>query len=517
MKNLSPPPVSSAAGATNTQDNALEAKEQLRLYVDDFLLWRSRAKHLEALLIDLGYPPQPGLHAEIPSSCGSPSSKEHKHPEAPQRQNVDDKKQEVGPRTSVAEGPVEYGGSTQAGDAKGLSIPEKYARYFETTTGGYPTPPSNAALPGTQRTEGSDLDSETAAAAAAWSTRAAIAGPSSSSSSSPAYFQRSMKAQQDISVRLGKDLARARADLQSIYESNQAKARRGGGEASTCPGLLSESDGKSEAASSERAQGHGTGRNGGDSRSREDERQVQHRTAVQGVAKQHYVSAPAASFPQGSHMARVLAALLGEDSTANGMTVGGLSEDASTPALRLADYPPMLQAVFGGGAAAPTLPDPAVAHRRRVMVSEAPRGQTGQGYGDDDEGGRFPTQPRSHRRTLTEEKQQARTTESQAQVDRRHGPGATEENCSEGQIHNRTCGRSGGGGDAGCRPEDKAAVEGVSGIPDDVDPGRRESRSLARAFRGYEAKSSLLQRWLGEKKSPSPPPSPSPSRAMPVT
>ncbi|CAM9878450.1 unnamed protein product [Ectocarpus sp. 8 AP-2014] len=488
------------------QDNALEAKEQLRLYVDDFLLWRNRAKHLEALLIGLGHPPQPGLHTETTLLCGSPSSKEHKRPETPHRQNVDDKEQEADPRTPVAGEPVEYGGSMQAGDdGKGLSIPEKYARYFETTTGGYPAPPSNAAFPGTQRTEGSELDSETATAAAAWSTRAAMAESSSSSSSSRAYFQRSMKAQQEISIRLGKDLARARADLQSIYESNKAKARRGGGETSTCRGsLLHETDGKSEAASSERAQGIGTGRNGGDSPS--DERRVQDRTAVQGV------SAPAATFPEGSHMARVLAVLLGEDSTANGTAVAGLS-DAPTPSLRLTDYPQMLQAVFGGGPAAP-LPDSAVTHRRRVMVSEAPqRGQTGQGYGDDDEG-RFPTQPPSHSRALTEEKQQARTTQSHARVDRRHGPGATGRNCTEVQVHNRTCGGNGGRGDAGCRPQDKAAVEGASGIPDDVDPGGgRESRSLARAFRGYEAKSPLLQRWLGEKKSPSP----SPSRTMPVT
>lgn len=495
------------------QENALETKDQLRLYVDDFLLWRNRAKHLEALLIDLGHPPQPGLHAETPLSCGSPSSKEHKRPEAPQRQNVDDKEQEADPRTPVAGEPVEYGGSMQAGDdAQGLSIPEKYARYFETTTGGYPGPPSNASFPGTQRTEGSELDSETAAAAAAWSTRAAMAESFSSSSSSRAYFQRSMKAQQQISARLGKDLARARADLQSIYERNKAKARRDGGETSTCRGsLLHETDGKSEAASSERAQGNGTGRKVGDSPSREDERRVQDRTAVQGVATQDNVSAPAASFPEGSHMARVLAVLLGEDSTANGTGVAGLS-DASTPSLRLTDYPQMLQAVFGGGPEA-SLPDSAVAHGRRVMVSEAPqRAQTGQGYGDDE--GRFPTQPPSHRRILTEEKQQDRTTLSHARVDRSYGPGATEENCTEVQLHNRTCGRNGGRGHAGCRPEDKAAVEGASGIPDDVDPGGgRESRSLARAFRGYEAKSSLLQRWLGEKKSPSP----SPSRAMPVT
>ncbi|CAN0291904.1 unnamed protein product, partial [Ectocarpus sp. 12 AP-2014] len=490
------------------QENAHEAKDQLRLYVDDFLLWRNRAKHLEALLIDLGHPPQPGIHAETPLSYGLPSSKGHKRPEAPQRQNVDDKEQEVDPRTPVAGGPLQYGGRMQAGeDANGLSIPEKYARYFETTTGGYPAPPSNAAFSGTQRTEGSELDSETATAAAAWSTRAAMAESSSSSSSSRAYFQRSMKAQQEISVRLGKDLARARADLQSIYESNQAKARRGGGETSTYRGSLPhETDGKSEAASAERAQRSGAQKKVGDSPSREDERRVQDRTAVQGVATQDNVSAPSASFPEGSHMARVLAVLLGEDSTANGTGVAGLS-DASTPSLRLTDYPRMLQAVFGGGPEA-SLPDSGVAHMRRAMVSEAPqRGQTGQGYGDDE--GRFPKQPRSHSRTLTEEKQQARTTLSHARLDRRHGPGATEV-----QVHNRICGGNSGRGNAGCRPQDKAAVEGASGIPDDVDPGGgRESRSLATAFRGYEAKSSLLQRWLGEKKSPSP----SPSRAMPAT
>ncbi|CAM9971170.1 unnamed protein product [Ectocarpus fasciculatus] len=491
------------------QDTALETKDQLRLYVDDFLLWRNRAKHLEALLIDLGHPPQPGFHAETPLSCGSPSSKEHKRPEAPRQQNIHDNEQEVDPRTSVAEEPVEYGGSMQAGDAKALSIPEKYARYFETTTGGNPALPSNAAFPGTHRTQqGSELDSETAAAAAAWSTRAAIAGPSSSSSSSRAYFQRSMKAQQEISVRLGKDLARARADLQSIYESNQATARRGGGDNSTCRGLLPETGGTSEAVSSEGAQGNGTtGRNDGDSPSHEDERRVQDRTAVQGVATQDNVSAPAASFPQGSHMARVLAVLLGEDSTSNGTGVPEFL-DASTPSRRLTDYPPMLQAVFGGGPAAP-LPDSVVAPRRRVMVSGAQRGQTGQGCGDDD-GGRFPTQPRSHRRTLTEEQQQARPTAIHPQVDRRHGAGATE-NCTEARVLNRTCGGNGDRGSAGCRPEDKAAVERGSGEPDDVDPGGRESRSLAKAFRGYEAKSSLLQRWLGEKRYPSP------SRAMPVT
>ncbi|CAM9360362.1 unnamed protein product, partial [Ectocarpus sp. 4 AP-2014] len=498
------------------QDNALETKDQLRLYVDDFLLWRNRAKHLEAILIDLGHPPQPGLHAETVLSHGSPSSKEHKRPKAPQRQNVDDKEQEVDPRTPVAEGPVKHGGSMQAGDdANDLSIPEKYARYFETTTGGYPAPPSNGALAGTQRTEGSELDLETATAAAAWSTRAAMAESSSSSSSSRAYFQRSMKAQQEISVRLGKDLARARADLQSIYESNKARAKRSGGETSTYRGSLPhETDGKSEVASSERAQRTGTGRKVGDSSSREDERRVQDRTAVQGVATQDNISAPAAcSFPEGSHMARVLAVLLGEDSTANGTGIAGLSDASTTPSLRLTDYPQMLQTVFGGKPEASLL-DSAMAHRRRVMVSEAPqRGQTGQGYGDHDERG-FPTQPCSHSRTLAEEKQQARTTLSHARVDRRHGPGATERNCTEVQVHNRICCGNGGRGNADCRPQDKAAVEGASGIPNDVDPGGgRESRSLATAFRGYEAKSSLLQRWLGEKKSPSP----SPPRAMPVS
>ncbi|CAM9397484.1 unnamed protein product, partial [Laminaria digitata] len=39
-----------------TQDDAREATEQLRFYVQDFLMWRDRAKRLETRMVELGHP-----------------------------------------------------------------------------------------------------------------------------------------------------------------------------------------------------------------------------------------------------------------------------------------------------------------------------------------------------------------------------------------------------------------------------------------------------------------------------
>lgn len=429
-------------------------------------------------------------------------------------------------------GITQTGNKNNDGEVAELSIPEKYARYFETTTGRYTAAPTRGgvALFGSPRIARGDRkgrsEAEAATAAAAWSTRSALAECSSSASSRVA-FQRSMKTQQEVSARLERDLAKARADLQSIYAGSRTKHGGGCGDGNVMGiGLLRRKEGRSGEIMAEEvvteADGDDDVGEGSDDDDKnpfnnptgEDNAQVQNSTTHGGHSAGEFEQDKASDYiaphiVEGSHMARVLAALLGADSTATATAMGRLS-DAPPPSLRLTDYPPMLQAVFGEdpAVALPLLAPTAASERPVVMGSDRRQARSGEtrlggagvlkkqqarswSYGPVPADGRQKRWARESRDVKVHEEDG-------------FGRGADKDAADELNMHpaatNMGSGACGGGRDA-----DRWGEQNTSGGEAGVAPGVAEvsqSSSSTDAFRGYEAKSSLLQRWLAERVSP---------------
>eukprot|EP00752_Nemacystus_decipiens_P006460 g5818.t1 len=423
------------------QDDARETKKQLRLFVQDFLLWRDRAKRLEARQSDNEALPPP-QHSEgdgtEPVTTGTGL--------APQKGSAEDD-----------------AGLTQTGrngEPAVESIPEKYARYFETETGGYPIATADTAVFGPQRAgEPKDgpgaMETDTVAAAAAWSTRLAMTG--SSSAATRGHFQRSMKAQQAASARLEKDLVKARADLRSIYAGSRTADVGGGGKALNAglrPGTDEERLGNalSEGEELDEVDGGGGAGSNGNQCSPESPTDEEERSGGVSTKEVPYESVPNSHAVEGSHLARVLAALLGGDPAGRG-------SDAPTLSLRLKDFPPELQSVFGGGPAA------ANASEFRATSSKGAHtrcGETGL------------SQPRQR----YERESPMEVFESRLG---RAGRAAASEN---GRVLAVSTGHA---GTDGCGQRERQREEG------------QERCSFTGAFHGYKAKSSLLQRWLDEK------------------
>lgn len=463
------------------QDDARETKDQLRLYVQDFLLWRDRAKRLESRKVD--------PEAATPQQHSEGGGTEPATTEA---------------SLAAKKGFAEHAGSTQTGrndeELADDSIPEKYARYFETDTGGYPITPTNAALFGMQEAEGPQKEGpeamETSTAAAAWSTRLAMTGSSSSSASSRAHFQRSMKAQQAASARLEKYLMKARADLQSIYAGNRTADVGGGGGGSGGGGKAVSAvlrPGTKERLGIALSEGafdevDGDGGEGGNGSQCPPESPTSEEKRSGGAYMQEKTGESVATrVAEGSHLARVLAVLLGGDPTAAEAVAGRVSDAPSLP-LRLTDFPATLQAVFGEGPAATSAAAATAAFEHRVVSSKG-------------------AHERSEETRLRRQKRRwAR--ECPVEIDRKSDFGLARKAAANGHSGHPAANTTGrvhhvdGCGRKEPRPETGLPSAGASPAVSGVAEGR-ESCSLTRAFHGYKAKSSLLERWLAERVSPS--------------
>ncbi|CAM9796433.1 unnamed protein product [Scytosiphon promiscuus] len=451
------------------QDDSREAKEQLHLYVQDFLLWRDRAKRLGAREVQAGCPAHSKRHAEAPPACDSPS-------EPLQQRAADDIQRTTGAKDEDKS--IEHASSAQAREpevSSDLSIPEKYARYFETTTGGCASAAPSTEPVRLRQGDTPEGEPEAAAAAAAWSTRSAMAG-ALSSPSSRAYFQRSMKAQQEISHRLERDLVRARADLQAIYAGS--RTRSSGESRSTRTEKNRDDDSQAREESCQILEG--VDPDAGDA---PDQQVVPDAAACTSVARHSYTG-------------RVLAALLGGDLAASPRTTASGLPGASIRTLRLSDYPPALQAVFSEWpAAVPLPPAPAASPNRRLRGAEAPHHDRS----------RVPSRSPSWRAAPHTDENEGREQESLIGVDKNGSPPAKNaaalvagENSSSSADANAAGKTS---GVLGARGSDHQSADMATAAE-----GMRGGCSVSGAFRGYEAKSPFLRRWLGERFSPSPQP-----------
>lgn len=336
---------------------------------------------------------------------------------------------------------------------------------------------------------GSEVAEAAEAAAAAWSTRLAMAG--SSSSSSRAHFQRSMEAQQAASARLEKDLMKARADLQSIYAGSSRTAGGGGGEA-TRAGLCSGTEEIVGIALSEGAVdevGGDGGGGGSENRCPPGTPAGEEKHSEGGLHQEAAGNSVATHVVEGSHLARVLAVLLGGDPTTPEKTVVGRVSDAPPLSLRLADFPPALQAVFRQGSAAGS---PADALKHRVVSSRGAH------------------ERRKEEDLKHQKRKQARENAAEIGKTELGLAGKLAWNLNGGEhaavtTSAASCARVvGGRGRSESRPaEGLDPAEGDSTVSNAVAEGHGESASLAGAFHRYKAKSSLFQRWLDERVSPS--------------
>lgn len=482
--------------ADHAQDDAHEAKEQLRVYVQDFLLWRDRAKRLEARVAERSHAARPIRQVCTPCLCHSPS--ESLHPQADDVQRATEAQGDDQPADTSA-GDASSARESKPGDLSDLSIPEKYARYFGKKITGGCTPPSTEE-PSRSRKEGAP-EAELEATAAAWSTRSAIAG-ALSSPSSRAYFQRSIKAQQEISVRLERDLVRVRADLRALHAGSRARSSgdtSGGKRTAFLTSLPEDDKGCSssvdpvsrEALEDSRAV---EGNEDDDSQPREESGRSL-KGATQGArdaSKQdaNDTGACTTGVARVSYTGRVLAALLGGDPTASRTTASGFPGGTSTSSLRLSDYPAALQAVFCDWPAAAPL---SLASAAAAAFGPRARGAETLCY---DRSGVTRCSSSSQAGSPTEE-HEGREQENRIEVDKNETH--AEDNAAV-LVRNEKTGSSAAAdtagvvlGDRGERGSDrreggKAEAEGARG-----------SCAVAGAFRGYEAKSPLLQRWLGER------------------
>eukprot|EP00903_Cladosiphon_okamuranus_P008779 g8410.t1 len=459
------------------QDDARETKKQLRLYVHEFLLWRDRAKRLEARQAGNGAstPPQ---HSEGHGTVAEPVTAEAS--------------------PAPTKGSAEHDGHAQTSTnhkRRDESIPQNYVRYFETDTGGYPAAPADAALLGLQGAGGDPKKGQRAteteaAAAAPWSTRLAMTGPSLASSRE--HFERSMKAQQAASARLEKDLVKARADLKSIFAGSRTSDVGGGGgggktvvSAGLRPGM---EEGRPGVALSEGARDvvGGDGREGGNDNQHSPESPTNQESRNRGDAHSKGKAGESVAYhvAKGSHLSRVLVALLGGDPAA-AATVPGKASDVPPPSLRLTDFPPVLQAVFGEELAPSS---PAAAFEDRVASSKGGHGRFGE------------SGLRQLKRRWAKESTAVETLKGGFGL---AGNASASEN---GRVYSATtltsqvgvdgCGRRESPREEGLHPAagESTAVSGVA--------EGQEKCSLTGAFQGYQAKSSLLQRWLDERVSP---------------
>lgn len=552
------------------QDEACGTKAQLHLYVGDFLRWRDRAKRLEARIIELGFPKplfedeKDTLHStNFPSTPVSPALR---HLKKSQRRKRDEglavgsstvendlhlditsqdkdtgesgDSRETNPVSDIGkyslktdpsgereeghpnftckarrESGPEGGGSIDDTD---LSAPERCARFFETT--GY-TP---------HILIGDELNDPSVPEAVS-STMAFSAGVTTgvTSSTSRAYFQRSMKAQQEISYRLERDLAKARAELQSIFAGRAEKHSWG-----THVGLLTKKEGgvgcldKSRLAGATlfsatpnqqdfcRVKGSSKGNPllpSGDVNGL-GEVVLQPQNSVVGSASCGFDTPGEGTGPR---MARVLAVLLdagpvdggkmrpmrnklqpAHDETEKAGT--GRRSSTTTPApspLNLSDFHPMLQVVFSGEPA--VLPTPTdLGFDYRVCKASERVGVTCRrgGLREQSRSQRHPPQAFGIASNLNDTRSRNITPRLTTEILAKTTPGHNQASTANASpvMASSSYGKDGETALSG----EKAGSKGA------FDIRNKEECALAGAFRKFEAKSPLLQRWLSERFSP---------------
>lgn len=245
-----------------------------------------------------------------------------------------------------------------------LSVPEAFARYLE-TNGSI----STALRVKNQREDARAREASTAAftAVKAAARLGATGNGGTMSSTSQTHFQRSMKAQQDLFVRLERDLARARADLRNLQSADgrdETPERLFSPEAEDTgtagwTNSVNDADGGTIAARPRTR--HAEAGVGKREILHEQDHQLRRLTPDVGSVDSRTAGDINATDGYslnvtGPHMARVLAALLGTSASDAENTTTQMSDfdksrstPVSTPLTRrLSDYPPELQAVFGG-------------------------------------------------------------------------------------------------------------------------------------------------------------------------
>lgn len=279
-----------------------------------------------------------------------------------------------------------------------------------------------------------------------------------------------MKAQQDASARLEKDLMKARADLQSIY-AGRRRADVGG----KAPSVVLSSEAGEERSRIALSEGaldevgcEGDEPIAGGECLAENPTVEEKRSG--GVSAKQIPAEPVATHVvEGSHLARVLAVLLGEHPTA-AEAAAPRASNAPSRSLRLKDFPPTIQAIFGEGVGPAATP--AAATLDPAMGSKGTHERCGE--------------TRLSRRT----RRWARG--SPIEVDKSMLCFAGKAAATEHRGVNT----------AATSPTGRAGVDGCGRKEDRRDDGQ-ESCSLAGGFQGYKAKSSLLQKWMSERVFPS--------------
>lgn len=583
-----------------TQEDARETKEQLRLYMTDYVLWRDRAKHLEVTLNQLRHrsptegrndkPLSSQFHegGEIMSSVGDGTRKSSAAADGLSSPKGDSRDA----RQGVPAGHQQVDGNGGIGEL--LPLPDRRtnddlktthcaALHFSAADQRRESAPvagqsalssrgdTGTASPGRGSVQGQGMAAEKLGSTGM--------GFETSSVAAKSYFERSMRAQQEGSARLERELAKARADLDSLLGHNS----KGAGSPAPSPPGEEEDELAARDCVTGKEEGEGRIRVGGgresNSASRNQNNAVEGRpsndvdllkllsfpteAAAGGIIGDGYddrldghahpveiADDDIALLPRrvgdgavagdvqratltdtisttGPHMARVLAALLGREEAVTGRTLAQSSRSvtccthvrnaaltASTTAATtgiggvgvggknngnnasagtepiaavvprlLSDYPPILQAVFGTGvgnlplaglAATTTAPlpyptgnDPPVVVGTRKSSVIAAEPEPRMGASDADLAG--------PEHLLV----QIASDPTPSGVCIGSGIGATESVGTESKISEART--------ASCVVRHPAmASASVGGV-------------VGAAFRGYEAKSPLLQRWLAER------------------
>lgn len=206
----------------------------------DFLLWRDRAKGLEARLVALGHKqPLPaeddtlhstdlltaGLDCHMSDVENVPCSKEE---EEFGMVNGGSSSKTLWQRSQQTK---MDGGDDDDDNTANLSVPERHAIYLETLTARFPfvadqPKQSRTKQVGTKASKSRDTESAASALFLGESMlgegeAAEATQGGGTKSTSRAYFERSMQAQQEISARLERNLVKARTDLRMIYASHR--------------------------------------------------------------------------------------------------------------------------------------------------------------------------------------------------------------------------------------------------------------------------------------------------------
>lgn len=322
---------------------------------------------------------------------------------------------------------------------------------------------------------------------------------------SRSYFERSMKAQQEVSARLEKDLIKARADLQSIsskrkttggcqmrlVSSTEKKNVAGDGDIEVMDKATSLAGIRGEAGPDRNMARKGDAHDFCSHDVPQDNHHLHCTKAAGGpigVGEHESDATPANT--KSSHLARVLTVLLDGDKVAETCMGRGRGSTTEAPLPRsLSDFAPMLQEVSGEGPV--VLPSPVGTESGQRVVSVDER------FEEIHHNGELREHAWSRYNPATERMVGGVSGEGNASDDSNYPTASTTERTgiSAACTYTSRAGRSrdDGSGRIAPRQEERIAVRATR------DTGDLETFSLAEAFRDYEAKSPLLQKWMVEK------------------